>query len=264
MESGTIHRLAVIAGTGVDEQTEFTEAAPMSVSTRFGEAQVVRCEIDRIKFVFLPRHGPTHSLPPHLVNHRANIAALKLLGVERVVGVCSVGSLMTQLQPGSFAILGDFVDLTRRTITTYFDEPGVVAHTDFSRPYCPEISDALAGACEAEHVGVTREAVYVGVDGPRYETPAEVRLYAAWGGHVVGMTGVPEAILAREAGLCYGALAVVTNFAAGLSPTPLTHEEVRRAMAAAGPDLRRILARALRSIPASRACACASTNGISL
>ena len=264
MEYGAIDRLAVVGGTGVDEQAEFRNSGLTCVSTRFGDVQVARCETDGIRFVFLPRHGPTHSIPPHLINHRANIAALKLLGVEKVIGVCSVGSLTTQLQPGSFAVLGDFIDLTKRAVTTYFDEPGALAHTDFSQPYCPEICRALAGACEAENVGVARDAIYVGVDGPRYETPAEVRLYAKWGGHVVGMTGAQEAILAREAGLCYGALAIVTNLGTGLSPTPLAHEDVRRAVAAAGPDLRRILLRALAGIPGTRACGCTSTNGIPL
>jgi 5'-methylthioadenosine phosphorylase len=180
-----------------------------------------------------------------------------------VIGLCAVGSLTPELPTGSFAVLTDFIDLTKRRIDTFFDEPGgPVAHTDFTRPYCPEVSSALAEACRAVGVSFEESAVYVGVEGPRYETPAEIRLYASWGAHVVGMTNVPEVVLVREAGLCYGALAIVTNLTCGPSPTPISHEQVRSAMRVAGKSIRSILGHAIHGIPRACRCACSANTAL--
>ncbi|MGB9619754.1 MAG: MTAP family purine nucleoside phosphorylase, partial [Armatimonadota bacterium] len=198
-------RIGVIGGTGVDELPELTRGRVVQVATRFGSAVLVETQFAGAELVFVPRHGPDHSVPPSLVNYRAQTAALKKTGVRRVIGVCAVGSLTSDLPPGSFAVLVDFIDLTKRRVSTFFDEPGQpVAHTDFTQPYCPELSKALVEACGARAVQFEPRAIYAGVEGPRYETPAEVKLYASWGAHVVGMTNVPEVVLAREAGLCYG------------------------------------------------------------
>ena len=257
--------LAIIGGTGVDEMGWLASGPRSTVITRFGPAELVEGKLDGTTLLFAPRHGAEHSVPPSQVNYRALIAALKKAGATRVIGVCTVGSLKHELPAGSFALLGDFIDLTKRRQDTFFDsEDGPVVHTDFLMPYCPEISAALTGACKDEGVAFEEEATYVSVEGPRYETPAEIRLYASWGGHVVGMTNVPEVVLAREAGLCYGAIAIVSNLASGLSPTPLTHEEVRAAARSAGDTLGRILRRAIAGIPAERACWCGSNTSLVL
>lgn len=253
-------RLAVIGGTGLDEMPELASGQLMDVTTHYGVSQVLRCAIEGQRFLFVLRHGLGHTTPPHAINYRAETAGLKDLGVEKVIGLCSVGSLTEELQPGAFAVLGDFIDLTRRGPVTFFDEREVV-HTDFSRPYCPQVSEVLAQACRAEGVPHREHVVYVGVDGPRYETPAEVRLYASWGGQVVGMTNVPEAILAREAGICYGALAVVTNLAAGLSEGPLRHDDVRQAALTLRQPLMRLLAHSLRALESLPPCECCSADG---
>lgn len=235
----------------------FATAVPTSVATRFGSAEVVQTRIGDRDVIFVPRHGPTHSTPPAQINYRAQIAALRKMGVEAVIGVCAVGSLRTDLAAGALAVLGDFIDLTKRRQDTFLDASGEsVVHTDFSQPYCPVISEVLVKACSLVGVSCESGAVYVGVEGPRYETPAEIRLYASWGGDVIGMTNLPEAVLAREAGLCYGAIAVVTNLAAGLSPTPLNHDEVRSVVAAASDTLKRILLQAVASVPERRNCSC--------
>lgn len=250
-------RLAIIGGTGIDEMEAFTSGHVMSVETRFGFTDVIEAP----DALILPRHGLKHSFPPERINYRAQIAALKQLGVDTVIGVCAVGSLRIDLPAGSFAVLSDFIDLTKRRLSTFFDsEEGPVVHTDFTHPYCPSVSYALARACECVGVYCDPQAVYVGVDGPRYETPTEIRLYASWGGDVVGMTNLPEAVLAREAGLCYGALAVVTNLASSLSPTRLSHEDVRLKMAATSDKLNKILIAAIRGIPEARDCACRNNN----
>lgn len=235
----------------------FATAVPTSVATRFGSAEVVQTRIGDRDVIFVPRHGPTHSTPPAQINYRAQIAALRKMGVEAVIGVCAVGSLRTDLAAGALAVLGDFIDLTKRRQDTFFDASGEsVVHTDFSQPYCPVISEVLVNACSLVGASCESGAVYVGVEGPRYDTPAEIRLYASWGGDVIGMTNLPEAVLAREAGLCYGAIAVVTNLAAGLSPTPLNHDEVRSVVAAASDTLKRILLQAVASVPERRNCSC--------
>lgn len=257
--------IAVIGGTGIDEVAGLVAGSAERVGTRLGEAELFRTSIGGVPIVFMPRHGREHSVAPSRINYRAQIAALKKIGVSRIVAVCAVGSLRADLGPGTFAVLGDFLDLTRRRESTFFEEPdGPVVHTDFSVPYCPEVSSALAGACESENHPHIEGAVYVGVDGPRYESPAEIRLFGSWGGDVIGMTGLPEAVLAREAGICYGSLAVVTNAAAGASSAPISHDEVREAMRLAGPKLLAVVSHAVSSIPSARGCACGSNTALCL
>jgi len=252
-----IVRLAIIGGTGIDEMDCFAAAVPAAVETRFGSAEVLQTCIGGRDLIFLPRHGPAHSTPPAQINYRAQIAALRKMGADAVIGVCAVGSLRTDLSAGSLAVLRDFIDLTKRRQDTFFDsKDGPVVHTDFSQPYCPVVSAVLVQACSRVGASCEPAAVYVGVEGPRYETPAEIRLYASWGGDVIGMTNLPEVVLAREAGLCYGAIAVVTNLATGLSPTPLSHDEVRSAMAATADTLKQILLQAVAIVPERRDCSC--------
>jgi len=258
-------RVAIVGGTGVDEAEGIASGRRVEVRTRFGDALAVEGEVAGTHVVFLPRHGPDHSVSPGRINYRAQMAALKKLGVRRVIGVCAVGSLRKEPKPGSFAIVTDFIDLTRRRRDTFFDDPeGPLVHTDFTHPYCPEISAALRKACGDECVDFLAESVYVGVEGPRYESPAEVGLYASWGGDVIGMTGLPEVVLAREAGLCYGAIAIVTNAACGICPTPLAHDDVRSAARRATESLQAILGQAMASISNTPECDCGANTGLIL
>lgn len=254
-------RLALIGGTGIDEMPCFREGAAKNISTRFGEVELIENEASNL--IFVPRHGLDHSAPPSAINYRAQMAALRILEVEAVIGVCAVGSLRTDLPTGSFAILADFIDFTKQRISTFFtsDDHSIV-HTDFTHPYCPCVSDVLRAACEDSGVQYEPAGVYLGVDGPRYETPAEVRLYASWGAQVVGMTNVPEVVLAREAGLCYGALAIVTNPASGLQADSLNHDFVRAQTAAVAEKLQAILTLALGNIPVHRECSCRLNSGL--
>lgn len=256
---------AIIAGTGIDEMEEFALGELQTVSTRFGEALVSEGELGGSRVWFLPRHGAAHSIPPAQINSRAQIAALKKLGVDAVMAVSAVGALEERLTPGSFVVLADFIDFTRMRRTTFFDNPdGPVVHTDLTQPYCPTVAECLISACRLNGELSEPRAVYVAVDGPRYETPAEIRLYSSWGGHVIGMTGFPEVALAREAGLCYGGIAVVSNLASGLSPTPLNHDEVRAAVLSARVPLQRTLRDAVRSRPDIRECACAANTALNV
>jgi len=234
----------IIGGTGFYSFAE--PSAAQDVATPFGEAQVFPAEIAGQEVAFLPRHGAHHALPPHLVNYRANIWALRALGVRRVLATAAVGSLNPTMRPGQFAVLDQFLDFTHGRPATLFQEEEPVVHLDMTEPYCPALRQALAVTGTARGRWLHDRGTYVCTEGPRFETAAEIRMFAQVGGDVVGMTGVPEVVLAREAGLCYACLAIITNWAAGIGGRPLTHEEVTAEMARQVEEVRQIFAEVIR------------------
>lgn len=251
---------ALIGGTGLERLPPDWSAEPLRIETRFGVATAVRARRGAERFLFLSRHGETHGLAPHRINYRANIAALVEWGVTRVLATNAVGSLRLDLPPGSFVLLSDFLDFTRARPLSYWDDhpdsPAAVVHTDFSEPYCPELRRVLTEAAAALGVPLTPRGVYLCAEGPRFESPAEVRLFAQWGADVVGMTGLPEAVFAREAGLCYAAVAIVTNYAAGLTRERVDHEAHVRRMAADAETVRGLLMEAVQRMPPEQRCRC--------
>jgi 5'-methylthioadenosine phosphorylase len=255
-------RLAIIGGTGVYDPRILSEIREESVQTPYGEVRLRVGIYAGEEVAFLPRHGATHSVPPHLINYRANIYALKVLGVERVLATTAVGSVNTTMKPGDFVLTDQFLDFTKGRPATFFDggEQGVV-HTDFTEPYCPECRKVLIEAADRVGIAIHRTGCYVCTEGPRFETPAEIRMFATLGGDLVGMTNLPEVVLAREAGLCYATISMVTNFGAGISPTALTHEEVLEVMAANAEKLKRLVMEALQAIPKERGCTCGKSAG---
>ncbi|MFM7320244.1 MAG: MTAP family purine nucleoside phosphorylase [Armatimonadota bacterium] len=240
--------IAVIGGTGVGsfpvDRGEFEHG---TIATHWGDIAVSRAHIDGSPVWFLPRHGYGHRRPPHGIPHRAHVSALCRLGVRAVLATAAVGGLRPGLAPGTLMVPDDLVDLrTRATERTLYETQ--VAHTDMTHPFDPGVRAHLTAAAKAEGIPVEPVGTYFCVDGPRYETPAEVRLYGRWGGDIVGMTVAGEAILCREAGLSYGVLALVTNPGAGLDDGRLSHEDVVGAMAEAAPRVARVLARTARSL----------------
>lgn len=254
-------RLAIIGGTGVYDPRILENISEEIITTPYGPAKIRLGTYQGEQVAFLARHGVNHSVPPHLINYRANIAALKQLGVERVIATTAVGSCNRNMKPGDFVIIDQFLDFTKGRISTFFEggEAGVV-HTDVTEPYCPECRKVLIEA--AKQVGITAHptGTYVCTEGPRFETAAEIRMFAQMGGDVVGMTNVPESVLAREAGLCYATVSMVTNFGAGISPTNLTHDEVLEVMAANSENLKRLVMATLTQIPLERGCTCHQNN----
>ncbi len=217
---------AVIGGTGFYDFLS-VEVVTVEVKTPYGAVTLDRGRVEGVEVVFLPRHGKQHSVPPHRVNYRANIAALRDLGVRNVLASAAVGTMHVAMPPGSLAALTQFLDFTRGRESTFYDgADGKVVHTDMTQPYCPHLREELLAAGEAIGEGLVTEAVYVCAEGPRFETPAEIRMFQQLGGDLVGMTGVPEAVLAREAGLCYASVAIATNWAAGVSAAKIVHNEV--------------------------------------
>lgn len=237
--------LGIVAGTGFYDLDSLADPVTETISTAFGDARVTRGTWYGLPVVFLTRHGAGHTVPPHLVNYRANIRALTQLGVRDVIAVNVTGSIDPELDPGDLVCPDDFLDLTRQRPVTFFDGSGPegVRHVDVVEAYHPalrrEILDAAAGAGRSMRDG----GVYAAFEGPRFETPAEIRLAALAGGTVAGMTGVPEVTLAVEDGLRYAAISLVVNPAAGVAPDsePITMEEISTVLAASAADVLAVL-----------------------
>lgn len=245
--------IAIIGGTGVGEFPLDAPPTQTRVATPWGEAALAEGRLQGRRTLFLARHGAGHRLPPHRIPYRAHIAALARRGVRAVIATTAVGGLRVDLRPGDFVLLDDFIDFTRGDRgMTFFDAPGQVVHTDFSVPYSAEVRAALRAAAERLSLSLRPTGTYLCADGPRFETPAEVRLFASWGADVAGMTGVPEATLAREAGLHYAGVSLVTNYGVGLTDAPVEHAQVEAVMREATPRLRALLVEAVARLdPAS-------------
>jgi 5'-methylthioadenosine phosphorylase len=247
--------LAIIGGTGLYDPGLLEDPRAIVASTPYGTASLFVGRHAGREVAFLARHGTDHGVPPHRVNYRANVWALRQVGVRRVVATAAVGSLRPALAPGRVVFVDQFLDFTRGRAATFHDAD--VRHTDMTEPYCPALRGLLAAAAGRQGIPATRGGTYVCTEGPRFETPAEIRMFAAMGGDVVGMTGVPEVVLAREAGLHYATIAMVTNFAAGIAPRPLTHEEVLAVMDANAAALRAVVLDAVEHLQDLAPCACA-------
>ncbi|NPV47837.1 MAG: S-methyl-5'-thioinosine phosphorylase [Armatimonadetes bacterium] len=252
--------VAIIVGTGLGELLEGDNLE--SVATAYGETLLWRHQ-DAGRTVFvLPRHGPGHRVPPHRINYRANVSALKQLGCRAAVATNAVGSLRTDLGVGSFALPDQFIDMTRQRAVTFYDgTDGQVVHTDVTDPYCPSLRQALRHGLETHGVSVAEGVTYLCTEGPRFETPAEIRMFAQWGADLVGMTGVPEVVLAREAGICYASVCVVTNLAAGLATGPLNEQQISATASACFATLAGVLMEVVASLPDPWPCRCAFSRG---
>lgn len=250
-------KIAVIGGTGVYDPEILNDIRDEIVSTPYGNVELKIGKHDGKLVAFMNRHGEGHSIPPNMVNYRANIDALKRLGVRKILATAAVGSLNPLMQPGHLIFVDQFLDFTKFRQQTFFDggSAGVV-HTDMTEPYCPVLREVLSRAAQSQGLTSHNGGVYVCTEGPRFETAAEIKMYRMLGGDLVGMTGVPEAPLAREAKICYAAIAMVTNFAAGISPTRLLHQEVVDTMIQNGENMRKLLMQAMSWIETDRACTC--------
>jgi len=263
---------AIIGGTGFNDlvaksdssdrhggpQGLATPGEAREVATPYGAAHVAEVEIGGGPVLFLARHGAGHAVLAHQINYRANIWALRSLGVRAVLAACSAGGINRQMQPGEFALLTQFLDFTRQRAGTFFDRPGSAAmHVDVTDPYCPSLRAALTRAGDALGEALHPSTTYVCTEGPRFETPAEINAFGVMGGDVVGMTGLPEATLAREANLCYASVAIITNWAAGVTGQALSHGEVVAAMDERRDAVWRLLGEAIvRHRAAPEPCAC--------
>jgi len=211
MTSGYV--LAIVGGSGLYDLDGLTDVERIDVDTPFGPPSdsIIRGRLGDTRLLFLPRHGRGHRIAPHQIDYRANICAIKKLGATHVVSISAVGSLREDIAPGDVVVVDQFVDLTRRRISTFF-ENGIVGHVAFADPVCRHVASAVTAAAKLSGKVVHEGGTYVCIDGPQFSTRAESHLYRSWGMTVIGMTAMPEAKLAREAELPYALLALATDY----------------------------------------------------
>lgn len=246
-------RLAIIGGSGLEDLLKGSQL--LRVGTPYGPAPPITVgRSGSEEIAFLPRHGPEHDLPPHKVNYRGNLYALKLLGVERIIATNAVGSINSDYAPGDLAVPEDILDMTKSRHSTFFDR-APVTHIDLSQPYCEELRRILIDSSKSVKTKTWTDSVLVATEGPRYETPAEIRMFSVMGGDLVGMTGAPEAFLARELQMCYSTLCFISNRAAG-KQEKLSAVEVVEVGKKMIPQILTILQRTVENIPHQRTCSC--------
>ncbi len=249
--------IAVIGGSGFYRL--LAGARDVQVPTPFGDPSdpVSVGMVQGRSVAFVARHGRDHRFAPHLVNYRANLWALRLLGVRQVIAPCAVGSLRADLGPGTVVVPDQVVDRTWGRAHTVYDDVGPVVHVSMADPYCHRGRTAVLGAASRSGVAVTDGGTLVVVNGPRFSTRAESRWHAANGWSLVGMTGMPEAAIARELALCYTAVALVTDLDAGVEGGEgVTHDEVLRVFAANVKRLKALVLDVVPALPAGDDCSC--------
>ncbi|HWR09523.1 S-methyl-5'-thioadenosine phosphorylase [Sporomusa sp.] len=250
-------KIAIIGGTGVYDPRILDNIRDQEIATPYGVVRFKSGEYAGKDVAFIPRHGSSHSIPPHLINYRANIWAIKKLGVQNIIATTAVGSLNLDMKPGDFVLIDQFLDFVKNRTTTFYEggDRGVV-HVDVTTPYCPTVRNVLTTAAQNLGISIHQQGTYVCTEGPRFETPAEIKMFAKFGGDVVGMTNVPEVVLAREAEMCYATVSMVTNFAAGISPQPLTHHEVLETMQGNAENIKQLIMAAISQLDTETDCTC--------
>ena len=252
--------IGIIGGSGLYSMNGLTGIREVRVKTPFGDPSdaIVLGMLEGKRVAFLARHGRGHRILPGEINYRANVYAMKLLGVERIISVSAVGSLQEDLRPGEFLVPDQFFDRTKHRISTFFGD-GLVAHVAFAHPTCGQVSAVLSDSCVHEAVKVHRRGTYVCMEGPQFSTLAEAHVHRQLRFEVIGMTNVTEAKLAREAEICYATIAMITDYDCWHPE----HESVTAAQIIATLNLnaenaQKVLRAAVRALPAARSCKCGS------
>jgi len=252
--------IGIIGGTGLYRMDGFTDVLEATVSTPFGTPSdsLMVGSLEGRRVAFLPRHGRGHRILPHELNFRANVFAMKALGVEWILSVSAVGSLKERYEPLHVVVPDQFIDRTLQRQSTFFGG-GLVAHVAFAHPFCRNLSKVMAEACQdagaTHHVGGT----YVCMEGPQFSTLAESELYRSWGADLIGMTNLQEAKLAREAEICYSTLALVTDYDCWHPDhDAVTAEQIMGVLGRNAETARKVLRSAVRRLPIPRGCECAT------
>ena len=247
----------VIGGSGLYDIPGLEITDSVKMGTPYGDPS----DIYRIgsfsgkEIVFLPRHGSMHHIPPHKINYRANIWGFRELGVKKIISIGASGGIRKGMKPGTIAVLDQIIDLTDNRQSTFYDDNEVV-HVDFTEPFCPALREHILRSAKQAGIPIKKKGTYVCTKGPRLETAAEIRAYTMMGADVVGMTGMPEAVLARELEICFAGVSVITNYAAGIAGEKLTSKEVVEKMHEMTDKVKTILAACFSlDLPAS-SCSC--------
>ncbi len=253
-------KVGIIGGSGLYKMEGMTGMERVKINTPFGEPSeaIILGNLEGVKVAFLPRHGEGHRIGPSELPAKANIYALKSLGVERIISVSAVGSLKEEIRPLDIVIPDQLIDATKGRDSTFFTD-GIVGHVSLAEPFCPVLSQLSFEASTKAGAKVHKGGTYIVVEGPQFSTKAESQLYCSWGVDVVGMTALPEAKLAREAEICYATLAIVTDYDCWHPGYESVTTDMILTNLRKGIDtVKRILKLLLPSIPQKRNCACAS------
>ena len=250
--------IGIIGGSGLYTMGGLTGTRKLRVKTPFGEPSddLVLGTLEGKRVAFLARHGRGHRILPSEINYRANIYAMKLLGVERIISASAVGSLKEDLRPGEFLVPDQFFDRTKNRASTFFGE-GIVAHVAFAHPTCGQLSAVLADACAEEAVKVHRRGTYICIEGPQFSTLAEAEVNRQLRFDVIGMTNLTEAKLAREAEICYATIAMITDYDCWHPDhESVTAAEIIATLNQNAANAQKVLRAAVRELPAARSCQC--------
>jgi 5'-methylthioadenosine phosphorylase len=253
-------RIGVIGGSGLYQIEGLSDIKQVKLTTPFGEPSdiVTIGTLQSVRVAFLPRHGQGHRISPSELPARANIYALKSLGVEHIISVSAVGSLEETIHPLDLVIPDQLIDRTKRRVNTFFGQ-GLVAHVGFADPFCPTLAGILSETAKTAEANVHNRGTCVVIEGPLFSTRAESFLYRSWGANIVGMTALPEAKLAREAEICYATLAFVTDYDCWhQSEETVTVEMVIANLQKSAEIAKNIVKKAVAQIPESRQCQCAT------
>lgn len=249
--------IGIIGGSGF---YQFLRGKEVSFSTPYGKPsdKILLTEFEKRKIAFLPRHGKRHQYPPHKINYRANLFALKKLGVERIIAPCAVGSLKPGIKPGDFVIADQLIDRTKKRKDTFFEGPRV-AHISFAEPYCPQLREIAIRCAKKLKIPIHPKGTVVVIEGPRFSTRAESENYSQMA-DVINMTQYPEAVLARELEICYLNISLVTDYDAGLKNNkkikPVTTKEVLEIFKKNNEKMKKLILEIIKNLPQKRICFC--------
>jgi 5'-methylthioadenosine phosphorylase len=248
--------IGIIGGTGFYDPTLLSNPKEVNIRTPYGPPSdsIIVGELCGRQIAFLPRHGKKHTIRPTDVNSRANIFALKKLGVHRILAPSTVGSLREEFKPGDIVLVDQFIDRTTRREQSFYTKTHV-CHISVAEPMCPELRHVLTKAAEEASISTHNKGTYVCIEGPRFSTKAESRMFRTWGAEVVGMTLVPECVLAREAEICYSTIATVTDYDVWKDQIVSAHD-VAKTMKENVEKVRKIVTKAIPQIPKKRECEC--------
>ena len=248
--------IGIFGGTGIYDSGLLNDSKEITIETPYGKTSdsITIGEFNGRKVAFMPRHGKKHTIPPHLINFRANIWAFKELGVKRIIAPSAVGSLKEDFQPGHFALPSQFIDFTKSRKGT-FSENGRVIHISVADPFCPELQNVVLDAVKDQEIEIHKDCTYVCIEGPRFSTKAESKFFRTTGEDIIGMTLVPECQLAREAQICYVSISTITDYDVW-AEKPVTAKEVMETLAKNVEMTKKILTIVINQIPEQKSCSC--------
>jgi len=249
--------IGIFGGTGIYDSGMLENTKEVTVDTPFGKpSDSITVGIFKgRKIAFLPRHGKKHTIPPHMINYKANIWAFKELGITRIIAPSAVGSLKEEVEPGHFALPTQFLDFTKSRSGSFSDN-GRVIHISVADPFCPELQSSVLKVTKEQNLHIHKDCTYVCIEGPRFSTKAESKFYRSTGADIIGMTLVPECQLAREAQICYASISTVTDYDVW-AEKPVTAKEVLETLSKNVERTKKVLTDLISQIPKTRSCSCA-------